>query len=74
MAKRDYELDLSEVAGKSIANVYGYVSGEFGDPTFKLTRIEMSDGKIYDVEGEHDMPYLTDIDFELPDDPEEDDA
>lgn len=49
---------LSSVIGKKVADVQGYMTREFGDPTFKLTRILFEDGSAVDVEGEHDMPYI----------------
>lgn len=58
--KRDSELSLNELVTSPVKDVFGYVSHEFGDPCFKLTRIEFADGRTVDVEGEHDMPYLCD--------------
>ena len=64
--KHDYELslihDVLKDKGNSVADIYGYVSHEFGDPIFKLTRIIMKNGKTFDVEGEHDLPYISDDD------------
>ncbi len=56
--KRDYELSLNELAGKPVSDIYGYISHEFEDPVFKLTRIILADGSSVDVEGEHDIPYI----------------
>lgn len=55
----DYEIDLSKLMDKRIKAVVGYISMEFGDPMFKLTRIIFVDGTFLGVEGEHDLPYLS---------------
>lgn len=59
--KYDHEISLNAVlrGGRTVTDVFGYVSNEFGEPVFKITRIALSDGAI-NAEGEHDMPYLTD--------------
>lgn len=54
-----YELSLKRVLDQPIADVLGYVSNEFGEPTFKLTRLVLGNGVSIRVEGEHDFPYLT---------------
>ncbi len=68
MAKGEGELSLRELAGREIADVYGYVSSELGGEDFKLTRVEFTDGESVFVEGEHDFPYLCETDrlFKLP--------
>lgn len=59
MSKRDYELSLNDLCGgRTVADVYGYVSIEFGEPCFKITRLALTDGITLDVEGEHDIPYI----------------
>lgn len=63
----DYEHGLSAVAGRRVAEVAGYVSNEFGDPVFQLTRVIFEDGTSADVEGEHDCPYLCGVDGDLDD-------
>jgi hypothetical protein len=60
MPAHAHELSLNAISGQKVVDVYGYVSTEFGDPVFKLTRIELEDGTTLDVEGEHDMPYIPD--------------
>lgn len=55
---RDYEVDLEVITGSPVVRIVGYVTKEFGDPTFKLTRVITQAGETYDVEGEHDLPYL----------------
>lgn len=35
--KHQFEISLNEVTGKKVVDVYGYVSNEFGDATFKIT-------------------------------------
>lgn len=66
--KRDYELslihDMLRVKGCEVRDIYGYVSREFGDPVFKITRIILNTDTSIDVEGEHDLPYIpTDADL-----------
>ena len=59
--KKDHELSLSELAnGLSIKDIYGYTSTEFGDPVFKITRIELGNDKILFVEFGGDCPYIAD--------------
>lgn len=53
----DYEIGLSKLVGP-IKEVHGYLSKEFGDPVFLMTRIEFTDGTELGCEGEHDSPYL----------------
>lgn len=66
--KRDYEISLTKLLdGHKIEDIYGYVSDEFGDPYFKITRILLDTGRTMDVEGEHDMPYISDDKLILPD-------
>lgn len=68
--KHDHELSLNALLrdGRTVADVFGYVSNEFGEPVFKITRIALSNVAIH-VEGEHDMPYLCGDDrfLDLPD-------
>ena len=56
-----YEISLARLVEKPIADVYGYVANEFGEPSFKLTRIAFADGTSVDVEGEHDFPYVSEV-------------
>ena len=55
---------LLKEQGKSIADVDGYWTVEFGDdnPVFKLCWLLLSDGTRLSIEGEHNLPYL--LDFE----------
>ena len=71
MAKHKWELSLKEIAATGIADIFGYVSSEFGDPTFKITRIALEDGAELAVEGEHDFPYIADYKERLTLPPEE---
>jgi hypothetical protein len=59
--KANWEISLNEVttSGATVVDVHGYVSMEYGEPTFKLTYVVLSDGTAIRVEGEHDFPYLT---------------
>ena len=61
----DYLLSLTKLTGKKIKDVVGYVSNEFGDPTFKLSHIVMEDDKPLFIEGEHDFPYVCGVDEKI---------
>jgi hypothetical protein len=61
----DHEKDLAAILGSPVKHVCGYVSREFGDHTFKLTRLILEDGRSMYIAGEHDFPYMTDIDGEV---------
>ena len=54
----DYRISLSKLIGKEVQDVVGYLSQEFGDVSFKLTKIVLADGSEMGVGGEHDHPYL----------------
>lgn len=53
-----WEVDLLKVLGSKVKSISGYVSREFGDPVFKISSIELEDGRTKFVEGEHDFPYV----------------
>lgn len=57
-----HEIDLETITGSPITKIFGYITTEFGEPTFQMTRIITADEKSYHAEGEHDCPYLTDLD------------
>ncbi len=59
----DFYLSLMKMLpeGVIIQDIHGYVTNEFDEPSFKLCRMVLSNGKIIGVEGEHDYPYLTGI-------------
>lgn len=59
-SKYGYELSVKDLTGSPVKDIYGWASTEFGDPCFKISRIEFMDGRIVDVEGEHDIPYICD--------------
>lgn len=63
-ARHGFELSLNDLIGnRLVVDVYGYMSSPFGgDPSFKLTRVLLSDGTTIGIEGEHDFPYLCDSD------------
>lgn len=78
----DYLLSLSKLLpeGVSISDITGWISNEFGDPVFKVSFVVLSNGDTVSVEGEHDLPYLCEIDgmpegqlgaVDEPEDPEE---
>jgi hypothetical protein len=54
----EWEISLRKLVGKPIADIWGMTADEFGEPSFKLTRVVFEDGTTLDVEGEHDFPYL----------------
>lgn len=56
----DYLLSLSKIAGKKVVDVTGYISREYDEPTFKISRLVLEDGRELMVEGEHDFPYVAD--------------
>ena len=55
----DYFIDLGKLFKVDVVSVHGYMSNEFDEPVFKITRINLSDGTSLHVEGEHDMPYIS---------------
>ena len=63
--KIDSRIDLAKLVGKKITNISGYITTEFGDPTFQLSQIIFEDGTFLWAEGEHDLPYLIDGDCKL---------
>lgn len=58
----DYLLSYTEISGKKIKDITGYMTTEFGEPTFKLCHVEFDDGTEQGVEGVHDLPYLVEYD------------
>lgn len=55
----DYQISLVKLTGKAIKDIYGYLSTEFDEPIFKMTRVVLEDDSYFFTEGEHDCPYLT---------------
>ena len=56
----DYELGITKIVGKKIKEIRGYLTTEFGDVTFQMTKVEFEDGTFLGCDGEHDCPYLYD--------------
>jgi hypothetical protein len=56
-----YEISLYKLIGKRVVDVRGYLSDEFDEAVFKITVIELEDGTLLAVGGEHDFPYLEDL-------------
>ena len=54
----DFEFSLTKMSGLKIKDIFGYVSREFDDPVFNITKIVMGDGSKISVEGEHDIAYI----------------
>ena len=61
----EFHLSLNKISGKKIKDIYGYVSNEFGEPSFVISGIIFEDNSTIGVEGEHDYPYLADYDNSL---------
>lgn len=57
--KTESEISLAEMMQRGVVDVYGWVSEEFGDLTFQMTRVVFDDGTAVGCEGEHDHPYVT---------------
>lgn len=53
-----FEISLVKLITKPIKDIRGYLTTEFGDPVFKMTKVEFEDGTFLGCEGEHDLPYL----------------
>lgn len=67
--KDPYHLSLSKITGKKIKDIEVGVSTEFIDPVLQILGIYFEDGTKLWCGGEHDLPYLEDIDENvLPDD------
>lgn len=58
--KADYEIALTELTGLKIKEIIGYISNEFGEPCFKLTKLIFENDKMAWIAGEHDSPYISD--------------
>lgn len=63
--KDSSNLSLNKLMGKNVVDIEGYVSTEFGEPTFKISQVIFDDGTSVWAEGEHDMPYLTCVDEDI---------
>ncbi len=57
----DLYISLNKLHGKAVKDIHGYITREFGDPTFKVSKVIFEDDSFAFAEGEHDLPYLTDI-------------
>lgn len=54
-----YACELTLLVGKQIKEVRGYFADAgTGVIVFKISAIELEDGGIINVEGEHDLPYI----------------
>ncbi len=53
-----FEYGLTKILGKQIKEINGYISNEYGEPTFQMTSILLEDDTSIRCEGEHDCPYL----------------
>lgn len=60
-----YLTSLSKLLGHEIKDIQGYLNnGEFGFVVFKICKIELADGAILDVGGEHDIAFIYNEDLE----------
>jgi hypothetical protein len=50
---RSFDMDFELITGSPVVRIVGHITNEFGEPTFKLTRVITAAGQSYDVEGEH---------------------
>ena len=58
----DYEISLTKLVGKHIKDIGGYISQCVdGDLVFKLTELTFEDDTKLWFEGEHDFPYLDEL-------------
>jgi len=59
--KHDWCISMEKMLPHNVGikDIHGSITGEFGAPVFKLEWIELTDGTSICVEGEHDMPYLS---------------
>lgn len=53
-----FEYGLTKILGKKVKEINGYISSDYGEPTFKITSVVLDDDTCIDCEGEHDLPYL----------------
>jgi hypothetical protein len=53
-----WEISLSNLIGKEIKDITGYLSEEYGDITFVLNTVVFIDDTKLGIEGEHDFPFL----------------
>jgi len=59
VSETDTNISLSKLLGQKIVDIQGYISYEFGDPSFKMSKVILENGQHLWCEGEHDFPYLT---------------
>ena len=58
VSESTFRISLSKLIGKQIKDITGYLSGELGGVSFKVSDIILEDDTRISVEGEHDFPYL----------------
>lgn len=54
----DGNISLVKLTALKIKDIEGYISNEFGDPVFKLSKIVFENDKEVWTEGEHDIAYI----------------
>jgi hypothetical protein len=57
-------ISLAKLCGQPIADIEVSFTREFGDVSVKLLRVVLADGTKMEAEGEHDLPYVTDVPVE----------
>lgn len=62
--KDDFYLSCTKISGKKIKDVIGFVRNEYDEPSFQISAIIFEDNTKQRIEGEHDFPYLIDLDDE----------
>lgn len=55
---KDKQVSLVKLSGKKVVDITGYISNEFGHPSFLISQIVFEDGSHEFVGGEHDFPYI----------------
>jgi hypothetical protein len=61
-----YLLSLTTLVGKEIRDIQFYISSELEEHCIKVRRLVFEDGSEMVFEGEHDFPYLVNLDRDQP--------
>lgn len=59
------QISLAKLTGRHIKDIQGYISKEYDEPVFNISRIVLGNGKHLWVGGEHDMAFIEDDDESL---------
>lgn len=52
-------ISLAKLIGRPIADITVSVSREFADPVLEIHRVQFDDGTFLNLDGEHDIAYIT---------------